>query len=294
MEQPSHETDASVRSILPALKTFPTNEVAIIGCHALNLSRRSCEYDLLVVNSDPIPEKLIKVGDLYAKIIFRNEREVRQPDLELALTLASAVPLRDSSLLLAGAASDCKRSFICELQEGGGDLPRVLPQVSCQGRRAPRPEKETQGGRLLASLRGARLRVRRPPDERDGPVPEPRPGPDQDPSQEEAFELQGMGGRLRPRAGVEGLLREQDWRVSRSSTTCSGPAESGRRRHPSFGRYRDVEAVRVMEMKAHGAPGLHAVGGVLTLISARRPSGVSSTSISCTSPSSLRRRTTRE
>jgi hypothetical protein len=118
VEQPSHESDASVRSILPALKTFPTNEVAIIGCHAMNLSRRSCEYDLLVVTNDPIPEKLIKVGEVYARIVFRNERDVRQPDLPLSLTLASAVPLRDSSLLLAGASSDCKRSFIQNCKRG--------------------------------------------------------------------------------------------------------------------------------------------------------------------------------
>ncbi|MDA4114207.1 MAG: hypothetical protein OK474_09195 [Thaumarchaeota archaeon] len=111
MEQTPHPIDASVNTILPVLKSFPTNEVAIIGCHALNLSRRSCEYDLLIVNRDPIPEKFIKVGEGYAKIIFRNERDVRQPDPQLALTLASAVPLRDSSLLLAGATSDCKRSF---------------------------------------------------------------------------------------------------------------------------------------------------------------------------------------
>src|SRR5271169_2052033 len=117
VEQPSHETEASVRSILPALKTFPTNDVAIIGCHALKLSRGSCAYDLLIVNHDPIPEKYIKVGEEYVKIIFRNERDVRQPDPELALTLASAVPLRDSSLLLATATSDCKRSFIANCRK---------------------------------------------------------------------------------------------------------------------------------------------------------------------------------
>ena len=111
MEQPSGQADVSVRGILPVLKTFPTNEIAIIGCHALNIGRRSCEYDLLVVNPDPIPEKFIRVGEAYARLVFRNEKDVRQPDPDFALTLASAVPLRDSSLLLAGAASDGKRTF---------------------------------------------------------------------------------------------------------------------------------------------------------------------------------------
>jgi len=111
VEQTSRQTDESALSILPALKTFPSNEIAIIGCHSMKLARRTCEYDLLIVNQDPIPEKFIKVGDLYARLIFRKEADVRQPDQDLALTLASAVPLRDTSFLLAGATSDCRRGF---------------------------------------------------------------------------------------------------------------------------------------------------------------------------------------
>lgn len=104
-------TDAIVRTILPALKTFSTNEVAIIGCHCTNLARNSCEYDLLVVSRDPIPEKFVNVGDAYAEILFRNERELRQPGQELGLALASAVPLRDNSLLLASAIADSVRNY---------------------------------------------------------------------------------------------------------------------------------------------------------------------------------------
>lgn len=118
MEHPSHQTDAGAMSILPALKTFPTNEIAMIGCHAQSLSRKMCEYDLLVVNHDPIPQKFVKVGDVYARIVFRNEGDVRQPDLDLALTLASAVSLRDSSLFLAGASTDCKRGYMANCKRG--------------------------------------------------------------------------------------------------------------------------------------------------------------------------------
>lgn len=104
-------TDEVVATILPALKTFPTNEVAIIGCHCTSLARRSCEYDLLVITRDPIPEKFVNVGGSFAEILFRNERDLRQPSSELALALASAVPLRDNSLLLASAMADSVRNY---------------------------------------------------------------------------------------------------------------------------------------------------------------------------------------
>ncbi len=111
MQGPLQSTDDTVKTILPALKTFPTNEVAIVGCHASGQSRPSCEYDLLVISRDPIPEKVVSVGGSYARIIFRNEGEVREPRPEMAVALASAVPLRDGSLLLAAAISDAREHF---------------------------------------------------------------------------------------------------------------------------------------------------------------------------------------
>jgi hypothetical protein len=111
VQEPLQSTETIVKTILPALKTFPTNEIAIIGCHSSSLARRSCEYDLLVISRDPIPEKFVSIADSYAEIMFRNEKEVRQPAPELAVTLASAVPLRDNSLLLASAISDCRRKY---------------------------------------------------------------------------------------------------------------------------------------------------------------------------------------
>lgn len=108
---PLQSTDTIVRTILPALKTFPTNEVAIVGCHATGQARRSCEYDLLVISRDPIPEKVVGIDDSYAHVIFRKEAEVKQPGPELSVALATAVPLRDNSLLLASAISDCRRNY---------------------------------------------------------------------------------------------------------------------------------------------------------------------------------------
>ena len=85
------ETDPNTQTILSVLKTYPTNEVAIVGCHTARMSRKSCEYDLLVVSRDPTPPKYVRVGEFYAKIIFRSEKELREPAPELAAALAREI-----------------------------------------------------------------------------------------------------------------------------------------------------------------------------------------------------------
>jgi hypothetical protein len=105
------ETDPNTQTILSVLRTYPTNEVAIVGCHTARMSRKSCEYDLLVVSRDPTPPKYVRVGEFYAKIIFRSEKELREPGPELAAALARATVLRDGSLFLAGTIASCRRRF---------------------------------------------------------------------------------------------------------------------------------------------------------------------------------------
>ncbi len=51
------------------------------------------------------------MGSGYAEILFKSEQEIRQPEVDLAMALSSAIPLRDNSLLLASAISESKRSF---------------------------------------------------------------------------------------------------------------------------------------------------------------------------------------
>ncbi len=105
------ETDSNTKTILSVLKTYPSSEVAIVGCHTAQISRKSCEYDLLVVSRDPTPPKYVRVGEFYAKIIFRSEKDLRNPDPELSANLARATVLRDGSLLLAGVVASSKRKF---------------------------------------------------------------------------------------------------------------------------------------------------------------------------------------
>ena len=105
------ETDPNTQTILSVLKTYPSNEVAIVGCHTARMSRKSCEYDLLVVSKDPTPPKYVRVGEFYAEILFRSERELRDPDPELSVSLARATVLRDGALLLASTIASCRRKF---------------------------------------------------------------------------------------------------------------------------------------------------------------------------------------
>jgi hypothetical protein len=105
------QTDPNTQTILSVLRTYPSNEVAIVGCHTARMSRKSCEYDLLVVSKDPTPPKYVRAGEFYAEIIFRSEKELRNPDPELGASLARATVLRDGSLLLASTVANCKRRF---------------------------------------------------------------------------------------------------------------------------------------------------------------------------------------
>jgi len=105
------ETDPNVQTILSVLKTYPLSDVAIVGCHTARMSRRSCEYNLLVVSKDPTPPKYVRVGEFYAKIVFKSEKELREPEPELGVSLARATVLRDGSLFLAGTIASCRRKF---------------------------------------------------------------------------------------------------------------------------------------------------------------------------------------
>ena len=248
MEQPARQTDLSAMSILPALKTFPTNDIAIIGCHALNIGRRSCEYDLLIVNPDPIPMKVIKVADVYARLIFRNERDIRQPDPDLSLTLAAAVPLRDSSILLAGATSDCKRGFSENCRKSMENhlasslkaLARVDELLS---------EKETREADL--SLMSAARDFAYAELLANGVIPAPshvlgqlKALPKRRPSPFKPW-ADAFGLELASRASCENRLEALSVIYDAVRTSSAG-AEAD----PRLGRYREIDAVRVMGMKS--------------------------------------------
>lgn len=109
--QSREAADPNTQTILSVLKTYPSSEVAIVGCHAARISRKSCEYDLVVVSRDPTPPKYVRSAEFYAEIFFKSEKELRNPDPELSAALAGATVLRDGSLLLASTVASAKRRF---------------------------------------------------------------------------------------------------------------------------------------------------------------------------------------
>ena len=93
-------------AIQPILDTFLNHAVALTGCHTYGIARASCEYDILVVSEEEKPDSSMRVAERYCDISFMTREEVMNPATpELAVALASLVPLRDSSWTLSTAAS---------------------------------------------------------------------------------------------------------------------------------------------------------------------------------------------
>ncbi len=76
--------------------------IAIIGCRSRGAERTSCEYDVLVVSDEKLPPKSVKIGRVFMDLIFTTEKEILNPaNPEHVLSLASAKPIRDTSLVLS-------------------------------------------------------------------------------------------------------------------------------------------------------------------------------------------------
>jgi len=88
------------------LDTYRDSAVALVGCRSRGMGRYSCEYDALVVTGDRRPRTTFKVGDGFVDLFFSTEREALNPaNPELALSLAMAKPVRDSSLILSTSSA---------------------------------------------------------------------------------------------------------------------------------------------------------------------------------------------
>jgi hypothetical protein len=86
----------------PVLDTYMDSAVAVVGCRSHDLSRYSCEYDVMVVTSEKRPPTSLRIGDVFVDLAFASEREVLKPaNPEHAMSLALARPVRDTSLVLS-------------------------------------------------------------------------------------------------------------------------------------------------------------------------------------------------
>ena len=111
MKQVPDESALIAQSIMPLLKTFTSSGIAILGCHSARTSRPSCEYDLLIIGKEVLGYRTMKVGDTYLDVLFRDADELTKADPEFLASLATLVPLRDTSLLLGSAKTAARKGF---------------------------------------------------------------------------------------------------------------------------------------------------------------------------------------
>ena len=86
----------------PVLDTYRDAAVAVVGCHAAGISRKSCEVDAVVVTNERRNPNTIRLGGGYCDLYFISEKEALKPtDPELAASLAQSKVVRDTSLVLS-------------------------------------------------------------------------------------------------------------------------------------------------------------------------------------------------
>ena len=97
---------AAAAVLRPVLDTYMDSAVAVVGCCSGGIARYSCEYDVLVVGSEKRPPRSLRVGNEFVDLAFATEKDVLKPaDPEHAMSLASAKPIRDTSLVLSTASA---------------------------------------------------------------------------------------------------------------------------------------------------------------------------------------------
>jgi len=90
----------------PILDTYMDSAVALVGCNSRGIGRYSCELDALAVTNERRPSVSLRIGDVFVDLSFASEREVLKPsNPEHAMSMATAKPLRDSSLVLSTSSA---------------------------------------------------------------------------------------------------------------------------------------------------------------------------------------------
>ena len=96
----------------PILDTYMDSAVALVGCNSRGLGRYSCELDVLVVTGERRPATSIRIGDSFVDLTFATERDVLKPaNPERAMSIATAKPVRDTSLILSTGSAASSAVF---------------------------------------------------------------------------------------------------------------------------------------------------------------------------------------
>lgn len=100
------KTGPTATILRPILDTYMDSAVAVVGCNSRGLERYSCEYDVLLVTPEKLPSTTLRIGGAFVDLTFVSERDVLKPgNPEHALSLASARPVRDTSLILSTSSA---------------------------------------------------------------------------------------------------------------------------------------------------------------------------------------------
>jgi hypothetical protein len=96
----------------PVLDTYRDAAVAVVGCHAAGISRKSCEVDAVVVMNERRNPNTIRLGGTYCDLYFISEKEALKPtDPEVAASLAQSKVVRDTSLTLSTSIAASQAVF---------------------------------------------------------------------------------------------------------------------------------------------------------------------------------------
>jgi hypothetical protein len=88
--------------LLPILDTYRSSALAVVGCHAREIERPSCELDVVLITNERRPNSTVKIGDVFLDLFFVSEKDALRPaSPEHAVSLAYAKTVRDTSLILS-------------------------------------------------------------------------------------------------------------------------------------------------------------------------------------------------
>ncbi len=100
------KTGPTATFLRPVLDTYMDSAIALVGCKSRGIERYSCEYDVLVLTPEKRPPTTLRIADAFVDLTFVTEKEVLKPaNPEHALSLATARPIRDTSLILSTSSA---------------------------------------------------------------------------------------------------------------------------------------------------------------------------------------------
>lgn len=104
----------------PVLDMYMGSAIAITGCHAEGLERKSCELDVLVIGADRGRQTTARIGGYYMDLTFLDEKEALKPQSpELAASMAHLKPIRDATMVISTSMAAAGAIFSDSCRKAG-------------------------------------------------------------------------------------------------------------------------------------------------------------------------------